>query len=79
MAIANKSIGIVFDGDFIEVTIGNEYHRTPKRILDDMMSEKTKDPIHLLHNIAISAKLEGISSDNTSALKSHVEGKTFKW
>ena len=79
MAIGNKSIGIAFDGDFLTVSFDNETHRMQKRVLDDMMAENTKNPLHLLHNISISAKLDGISSDNTSALKSHVEGKTFKW
>jgi len=78
MAIKNRNVGITIDEDVMFVTVGPETHKMSVSELHDAMDGKQDDVKYLVHNIGVSLAMDGVSKSNPSAIKAHVEGKTFK-
>lgn len=65
----------------IYVYVGNHGHPVSKKKLKEMFDGPSHDggvdPIHLLRNIAIRARLAGVDLGSPAAIRAAVEGVTF--
>lgn len=77
-ATENVSVGLVFGDDTATFTVGSDIHKLPKQMLIDRMDGKHDYMETLLDNMAVSLVIDGISKTDEAAIKSHIEGKTFK-